>query len=202
MAYKKVLPYAPTGLFLLAITCAVFSSQDSLPSFESVYTPLGFCPKTCDCDYPDSIVSIGVHCPGLGGLDVDITPDLPKECAGNILFENLDIGGGINRLIAPYDEHIGYKFGHKIEWRTFKKKPFAIILRVKHFYLSGSPLCKDPKIKKETLEVIGLQHMVYKEEYPDCFFSIDVKKTKNANELARQLADSAYCAFTKKSQKH
>jgi hypothetical protein len=71
-----------------------------------------------------------------------------------------------------------------IEWRLSKGKPFAIILRVDEFVKENNG-ATSKKTSGQNLIIKGLKGF----EHID--FKVDARKTRNANQKARDLADKA-----------
>jgi hypothetical protein len=178
-----------------------FSHAQQMPVFSSVYTPLGFYPGKCDSVYPDSLVHKGNDCPGVDSFPVAIEPDAPNECSGKILFERLSIR---NHEVMPAQfgrfapgSTTFYKFGRKIEWRLANGKPFALIVRVKHYYANDPEFCRDGvTLFRESLEIFGLFNFSnYGKESILFNESVDARTCKDANVRVREIADSAYCVI-------
>jgi hypothetical protein len=187
--------------FIVFLCLKGFCLSQQMPVFSSVYTPLGFYPGKCDSVYPDSLVNNGNDCPGLDSFSVSIEPEVPNECSGKILFESLAVRGHdvipaqFGRFAPGHPTH--YKFGRKIEWRLANGKPFALIVRVKHYYANDPEFCLDgATLFRESLEIFGLFNFLNSRKESILFKeSVDAQACKDANVRARHIADSAYCVI-------
>lgn len=127
-----------------------------------------------------------------------IGDDIPQVCRGYGGYEILLASHGTmtqfqvrmknskaeQDVVAQETLYIGDPiYTRKVEWRLADGVPFAVIFRRD---INDEP--EDPSMKKkigEALRVLGLKN-------DKIDFEVDVKKTPNANEEARRLADNAY----------
>lgn len=79
--------------------------------------------------------------------------------------------------LSPQNGAYQYYYGKLIEWRYADNKPFAVIYRV-------------TSVNDERKEYA--QHLIVRSLDGKLSKNVDVKATKNANSVARELADSYY----------
>jgi hypothetical protein len=164
-------------LVLSAVLLATImtAAQRPAPKFTSVYTSLG---SGCRVLRGKGGTDDASLCPGAAGYQVRIyasatmTHIAAEEKAGNETFALAAVALDFNESKS------------RIEWRLANGKPFAAILRVPK-YADGD--LGVGKIIGEELVVVGLKGLA------DLSTSIDAK-TRGANSLAREVADSAYLA--------
>lgn len=180
------------GLALLAVLllcCELASAQatpgaGSRPRFESAYTDLA---KECKAAVKESEAAEGQdipqRCKGYGGYFASI------GYSAFFTFVGVEAEDG-KTAIALSPGKGGELPGTKLEWRLADGKPFAVILRYSFYreddIAAGESPFKDKNKIGESLVVKGLRG--YEQTIN---FEVDAK-TPNANEKARELADSAY----------
>ncbi|HKQ54125.1 MAG TPA: hypothetical protein VJT74_17240 [Pyrinomonadaceae bacterium] len=157
------------------------------PAFTSDYTDLN---KDCKAAFKESEIGEGqdmpLKCKGYGGYYVSIGYSAMASHVG------VQKEGDDDSLIGLVNQGIGYSDepGRKVEWRMADGKPFAVIIRATSYDVpkaeekADSPY-KDKYKTGETLIVKGLKG------YEQIDFTVDAK-TPNANEKAREMADSNF----------
>jgi len=127
--------------------------------------------------------------------------DIPQRCKGvgnYYVYEDYSavsrykyIKSAGNRFavaLTPKEECAYQTYGDKVEWRLAGGKPFAVIIRVRCY---GNQPDRDgnydvsQNLKAEYIIIRGLKGFPTGED-------IDLKKTENANQLARDIADKLY----------
>lgn len=179
------------GFVLAAVSllcCNVASPQatkgaGSGPKFESAYTDLA-----TDCKAAPSegeVVEgqdIPQRCKGYGGYSASV------GYSAFLTFVGVETEDGETSIALGPGKGVELP-GAKLEWRLADGKPFAVILRYS-FYKedsrAGESPFRDSNKIGEALIVKGLKG--YEQRIN---FEVDAK-TPNANEKAREMADSAY----------
>ncbi len=159
---------------------SITSRGNTTPEFSSRYTDL----KT-QCKNPTPSGAEGQHsslfCQGYGGFQLHI---FDAATMVQINLESLDrqISVPLVQQSLEYDRQVG-----KIEWRLADGKPFAVIMRVfkysnkGEFPFQGKPIGESLLVKG----LPGFEQIDY-----------EVDASSNANEKARELADSGYAQQT------
>ena len=157
------------------------------PAFTSAYTDLN---KDCKAAMKESEIGEGqdmpLKCKGYGGYYISIGYSAMASHLGVQMEGDADfLLGLINAGISYSDEP-----GRKVEWRMADGKPFAVIVRVSNYDVEKAEDAADSPYQDkyktgETLVVKGLKG------YERIDFTVDAT-TPNANEKAREMADSNY----------
>jgi hypothetical protein len=174
-------------LIIAAATLLSLAAAAAGPAFTSAYTDLN---KDCKAALKESEVGEGqdmpMKCKGYGGYFVSIGYSAMASHLG------VQMEGDENSLIGLVNQGIGYSDepGRKVEWRMADGKPFAVIVRASQYDVPKAEEKADSPYQDiyktgETLIVKGLKG------YEHIDFTVDTK-TPNANEKAREMADSNY----------
>lgn len=162
-----------------------YAPADAAPRFSSRYTSLNSpkcgsgMTKKEEREAEEHGSDLPTRCKGYGGYDILIGY---SACSAQISVEK----GSDSYPLAMQSGNFKQ---NTVEWRMAqdygKTVPFAVIMRVYEY--SGGELCAtDGKVTAEYLIVKGLDGFEHIDE------KIDVRKTRNPNLKARQLADNKY----------
>ncbi len=148
--------------------------------FSSEYTDLkSQCKPITEADMEGEDTPL--RCAGYGGYEIHI--DFSATSSHLTVQPKGHDEDSINLGMQPLD----YDSKHKVEWRLADGKPFAVILRVDNpkDNLDPSEMWRPENKAGESLLVRGLKG------HEQIDFEVNAR-TPNANEKARELADSAY----------
>jgi hypothetical protein len=180
-------------IFLFALLLAL-AGASSLSAAESVYTDFPFDNPKCKSLLPDSGEEepegggVSMVCPGYKGFDVYY-----KEGDARVTVHYGHLG---DDLIANAWESFGAfnSVGEKIEWRLDAKGvPFAAIHRYRLANFNPDTGMADEALKGEVLVVSRVGRP---DDKLGCFVGlVDARENKDANELARKVADNLAPGF-------
>ena len=153
-----------------------FSDDEKDTKFTSVYTDLN---KNCKSEGGENGGHVSTFCKGVGGYQIHYF-----DSAANLNFFVKPISDDEDQINLAMQSLSYDTKNRKIEWRLADGNPFAVIMRTNKYETNdeGFP----GKITGEYLIVKGLKG------FENIDFEIDARKTPNANEKARELADNAY----------
>jgi len=159
----------------IVLATIVTSAQRPAPKFTSVYTSLG---AGCKVLRGKGGTDDAAVCRGASGYQVRIyssasmTHIAAEEKGGNETYTLASVALDFNESKS------------RVEWRLANGKPFAAILRIPKYADGNAGV---GKVIGEELVVVGLKG------FGDLDTAVNAK-TRGANALAREAADSAYLA--------
>ncbi|MFO7867858.1 MAG: hypothetical protein R6U95_00995 [Bacteroidales bacterium] len=166
-------------LFIIVqLFACIGASAQSNVTFTSSYTN-----QKDNCLWRSEITGIEPHdddyrtCEGIGDYEIFEfyqTDGIPRQIVQNTHTD-------FETYLMPIDVYNSWHYGTLLEWRLANGEPFAVIYRITCYKKSQDGTEK----KDEYLIVRGLEGYNIKTD-------INVKKTKNANKLARNTADKAF----------
>lgn len=169
--------------FCCAGMAASSANSTRAVSFSSVYTDLN---KDCR----NALKSVGegqdmpLRCKGYGGYKISIGF---SAMASHLSVDSLD--DKYSNVLATQPISYDQEKGRKIEWRLADGKPFAVILRIFKYKDENAGTLEYFSEQNRTGEFLLVKGLKGHEKID---FEVDVKGGGNANEKARQLADSNY----------
>ena len=192
---KTLIPLSTLALLVIALSgsTSISSANNTLtsvtaqskPVFSSRYTSLtgrgcgSGMTKAAEREAAEQGSDIPTRCKGPGGYDIFITY---SACNSDIRAEK----GADSFPLAS--QAVDWK-QQTVEWRMAqlggKTVPFAVIMRA-YEYAGNDQCATGGKVTGEFLVVKGLDGFEHIDE------KVDVRKTRNPNLKARQLADSKY----------
>jgi len=171
------------GLILFGTVAAQKKDAASKTKFTSVYTDF-----EKDCTRDDGEENRSANCKGVGGYGLSIEDN---DCC---LDFSITLPEGtleedeyppdwlqLDSQLPDFDKKLK---GRKAEWRLADGKPFAVIIRFDRW--GYDPDARVDKVTGEYLIVQGLK------DFESIRFEIDTKKTPQADEKVRGLAEAAY----------
>ena len=171
---------------LLACSCVSFAQNDEREiRFTSEYTDLTN-GKGCQPDSAGGKRSEGgdipLVCRGPGGYQVHISYAAVAAHA-SVRTANNSFTAQLAAQNANFNE------GRKIEWRLADGRPFAVIMRIIKYRENVDDPNEAFSEKNKVNEVLIVRGLKGQEHIR---FDVDPRKTENANEEARKLADAGF----------
>jgi hypothetical protein len=159
--------------------------SQSTTSFSSLYTD--FSDKYCETFDSEESGSDGtMECKGIGGYKVSVW----YNTYGHEIASVKSPDGDFSTTLTKDGCGVTHNYGGRLEWRLANGNPFACIVRITCLEEGeGGGLSSWRKVG-EYLLVKGLKG------YGGIDFEVDVGRTKNPNERARELADENYLNFS------
>ncbi len=124
---------------------------------------------------------ISTYCRGVGGYQIHI---FDTATTMEINVQSTDR----QRSIHLASQSLSFNRNNsRVEWRIRDGKPFAVIMRASKYQLGEDGLIRYPEVKTgEYLVVKGLPG------YEHINYEVDTRRERNANEKARQMADTGF----------
>ena len=160
--------------------------SQSTTAFSSVYTDFSdeYC-ETSD-EGAESGSDSPMKCKGIGGYKVSVW----YNTYGHEIASVNSLDGDFSTTLTKDGCGATHNYGGRLEWRLANGNPFACIIRITCLEEDeGGGLSPSRKVG-EYLLVKGLKGYGGKD------FEVDVGRTKNPNERARELADENYLNFS------